>query len=266
MSNSTLSKIGQIGFDDHRFRGKSVLNHLIDHEDAISLIWLGLTGNSLLAEERQVLAWMAGAATAADARVWPLKITRLLSSYGNAYAGFYGGQLATPSDRIGAGSLHKSTQSLKELMNAIEMHGGQITAETLKPILAKYLEKNPRINGFGVPFRKTDERLDAFLKRIQGHPFADRPYWKLACLLMKQMREFKGVEPNMSLAVAAVLLDLGIPAHQASFVCSLLIMSPAFSSHALEGSLHEFHHWREISAQQIRYVGKPMRKLISKSR
>jgi len=261
MLSPNETRIGHIGFGDHRFRGYSVLNELIDSTDGLALTWLGISGRSLLSEERDIIRLMTLAATAADARVWPVKITRLLSAYGNAYAGFLGGQLATPSERIGAGSLERTAHTLKEFMDAIEDKGGEIDATTITPLLLKYLEKNPILNGFGVPFRDVDERLVALMKRISGHPAEKKPFWRLAAVLMTLMRELKKVEPNVGIAMGALLLDLGIPPEKAAIVCSILMMSPLFAAHALEASQPEYNHWRALSADQINYTGTPRRSL-----
>ena len=257
LKKQTQTKIGHIGFGDHRFRGRSVLNDLIDRADPLEVTWLGITGKTLSPEDKQLLSWMTTAAVAADARVWPLKISRILSSYGNPYAGFFGAQLATPSDRIGAGSLSKASLALQTILNELDLRSLEINEENVKPILLNYLETYPVLNGFGVPFRKKDERLEAFLVRFKGHPSEQKPHWKLTSVLISLMSELKGVQPNFGIAVAALLMDMGITADLTPFVCSVVIMCPCFSSHAVEGAQKEFRHWSEI--REITYEGKPRR-------
>lgn len=233
-----IQRVGHIGHVDNRFCGAAVFGELAARvADPTELLCRGFGMPPPDADGREVLRCIALCATSPDARVWPLKLTRVLSSYGNSFAGFFGAQLANFSDRMGPGTASHAAASLRWIAErlAAEVADPAATDEQVSARVAEHLASRGRIAGFGVPFRKEDERLLALHRLLSGHPAQRGPMWRLHLQVVTAMRHLEGLEPNIAFPFAALFSDLGLAAHRAGLFLSLL-MSPVFAGHALEAA------------------------------
>jgi hypothetical protein len=71
------------------------------------------------------------------------------------------------------------------------------------------------------------------------------------------VREVRGTEPNMGIAVAAAFLDLGLTTHQVGSLSSAL-MQHMFLAHAVEGSA-QGASLRELPATYVDFIGQAPR-------
>jgi hypothetical protein len=188
-------------------------------------------GVRLAEGDREVVRCMALALCSPDARVWPLKLARTLAAYGNPIAGSFGAQLASDSDRMGPGTAAGAAASLVWLAEELAAAGVDASTDdaTLDAALAAAVERHRacrgRIMGFGVPFRAEDERLLALREMLAGHPATRRPTWRLFERLARVMRGHGGLAPNIVIALAALLVDLGLAPHRAGMFFAM-IMAP----------------------------------------
>jgi len=175
----------------------------------------------------------------------------VLASFGNAYAGHFGAQLANFSERMGPGTASMTAASLEWLAARVAEGASVADAVALHP---------GRIGGFGVPFRDQDERLVGLMKLIIDHPARARPMWKLHEQVVEVMRGQHQLASNVVFPLTALLLDLGIPARRMGMFLSLL-MAPTFAAHALEAADHDAAYLREIPPSAIDYRGRVARSL-----
>jgi hypothetical protein len=250
-------RAGHIGTDDNRFCGASVFGELAATTASVSdLIARAFGLHALRDGDREVVRCIALALTSPDARVWPLKMTRTLAAYGNPFAGFYGAQLGNFSDRMGPGTTANAAASLAWIHARV---GGAPSAEAVAAAVREHLASRGRVSGFGVPFRRDDERLLALRRMLDGHVATRRPHWRLSVLVADAMREAEGLEPNVVIAVAALLLDLGLSAHRAGMFTSVM-MSHNFAAHALEASEQDGPYLRELPERAIEDCSAPPRR------
>lgn len=239
-------RAGHIGTDDNRFCGSAVFADLATRiADPTALLCLAFGMPLPNADGREVLRCACLSVTSPDARVWPLKMTRVLASYGNPYAGFFGAQLANFSDRMGPGTATHAALSLRWIAERLERETaptGEPTAGPAEPtdeqvaaVVAEHLATRGRIAGFGVPFRKEDERLLGLLRLLSGHSSRQGRFWKLHLRVVAAMRQRDGLEPNIVIALVALFLDLGLPAARAGMFLTSM-MAQNFAAHALEAS------------------------------
>ena len=247
-----IQRVGHIGDDDNRFFGEAVfaeLAHRVVQPIDILLIAFGV--RHLEPADHELLRCLSLACVSPDARVWPLKLARILASFGNAYAGHFGAQLAHFSERMGPGTASMTAASLEWI--AARVAEGTSVADAVA-------NHAGRIGGFGVPFRAQDERLLGLAKLLADHPARARPMWKLHEQVVAVMREEHQIEPNVVFPMTAILLDLGIPARRTGIFLSILL-TPTFAAHALEAADQDAPYLREIPPAAIEYRGRPARSL-----
>jgi hypothetical protein len=251
-----IQRVGHIADHDNRFCGSSVFGELSERVEApTDLLAIAFGAPKLDAAARDVLRCVALSTTSPDARVWPLKMTRVLASFGNPYAGFFGAQLGNFSDRMGPGTASVAAASLVWIASRIHKDSDQAAVAAT---VATHVAERGRIAGFGVPFRKQDERLVGLHRLLAGHVATRRPMWLLHERVIEIMRAEHGVEPNVVFPVSALFLDLGVAAHRAGMLLSML-MAQNFAAHALEASEQDGPYLRELPFETIEYRGRAPR-------
>lgn len=241
-----LQRAGHIGDDDNRFCGSAVFAELAGRiTSPIELLSLGFGMPPLDAEGREILRCLALCLTSPDARVWPLKMTRLLSCHGNAMAGYFGAQLANFSDRMGPGTASHAAASLRWLQARLP---AEPTAAQVAAAVAEHVATRGRIAGFGVPFRREDERLLGLHRLLSGHPAQQRPAWRLHLRVIEALRASAQLEPNIVFPMTALLTDLGLSADRTGLFVSLL-MNHTFAAHAVEAAEHDAPHLQTLAPE-----------------
>lgn len=254
-----IQRAGHIGTDDNRFCGSAVFAELATRvADPTALLCLAFGMPLPDADGREVLRCACLSVTSPDARVWPLKMTRVLSSYRNPYAGFFGAQLANFSDRMGPGTATHAALSLCWIAERLESTG-QPTDEQVAAVVAEHLASRGRIAGFGVPFRKEDERLLGLLRLLSGHSSQRGRFWQLHLRVVAAMRQREGLEPNIVIALVALFLDLGLPAARAGMFLTSM-MAQNFAAHALEASERDTAILQELEPRFLEDQSPPLRR------
>jgi hypothetical protein len=251
-----IQRIGHIADDDNRFCGSAVFGELGDRVVMPSdLVALAIGLPRLDAADREVLRCMTLSTTSPDARVWPLKMARVLASFGNPYAGCFGAQLGNASEHMGPGTASSAAASLAWLAARIDdvTDRAQVAAA-----VAAHVAERGRLAGFGVPFRDQDERLLGLHRLLAGHPATRRPMWRLHERIIEVVRAEQGVEPNVVFPITALMLDLGIAPRRAGMFLSL-IMGHTFAAHALEASDQDGPYLRRLPDDAIEYRGRAPR-------
>jgi hypothetical protein len=250
-----VTRVARARWDDHRFRGWGALHELAGHESYLGMTALAATGRRLDAEDRAVLDDLAVILSgAADPRIWPLKITRLVGSYGGTIAGFVAGQLCTECDTIGPWVTGPAGRLLVTLAEA----SGQSAGEEFAAIVRSALKDIRRLPGFGVAFRPRDERLLALRRRLEVRGRTSRPWWTLLERVAGVVRADRGIEPNVAVACAAALLDMGMTPREAQTVTNFANQN-TFIANAIEAADQSSATLRELPLTCLRYDGREPR-------
>jgi hypothetical protein len=206
--------------------------------------------NEVTPEAREVARLLTICSLSPDARVWPLKVTRLLASYGDPLAGHFGGQLLLASNTMGPGC---ATMAARGLVWVHEHAGEGATDAQVEDAIAEWLaQSGDRFAGFGVPFRDADERRTGLLHLVGQGPVTRRPFWRLHERIVEAMAP---VKPNVLISLAAMLLDIGVSAdHSGIAVCTLT--SPIFLAHALESARQDGARLNALPASCVSYQGR----------
>lgn len=237
---------------DNRFFGSSIKS-MLGNETYTGMLAMAATGRRPTTEQRASLDELAAIMTSADPRIWPVKLTRLLASYGGTIVAYGAGQLTMENDQIGPWVIGHSASMLVELRAAV----GDDDA-LLNERVADFVKRTPRIIGYGVPLRTSDERMDMLVERMRLNGRDQLSFWKLQVALTKEIKRAKGLAPNVAVGLAAMLLDHGYAPRETALLTTFLMQAP-FAANAAEAATQSEEIMRQLPDDAIDYVGQPPR-------
>lgn len=249
------TRLAHAEHSDNWFRGYSVSHELAGVETWLGIVALGITGRRLDPDERGLLDDLGVALTVADPRIWPLKLTRLVSAYGSTLTGLAAGALSLDDALIGHWTTGAAARFLRQVRSATL---GPNDGPAIEAACRARLASPERLIGFGVPFRPIDERVVLLTRSIVARGRDQLEYWKLFQAVADAVFKLKGLRPNMTMAAAAACLDLGFDDRQTATIISLLGMSD-FLANAAESAAEPAPALKALPHASIRYVGPPPR-------
>jgi hypothetical protein len=249
------TRVAHWGYDEHRYFGHRVFEELTGRESLTSLTVLSVLGRRLSPECCAVVDEVACAVTLADPRIWPLKLTRVIASYGAALPAAAAGLLVEEGARIGPWAGVQAAKLLVALREEIGTRAGD--TPFVREVVHRYLAEHHFVWGFGTPFRERDERLVAFRACMRRRGRDTLPYWATMEAVAPVVREARQAEPNISAAFAATFLDMGLDPYQVGALASS-IMHHMFVANALEGAA-EPGPLCQLPDASVRYVGRKPR-------
>lgn len=243
------TRVGRVGWDEHRFFGRAVFADLSRTSTFVELYALA-SGVALGAREIRLLDAAAAVLTAADPRVPPLLVSRIVASEGRSLSGVCAGLLACEGGRIGPFGIVNAAEVLLEL----ESVGNEA-------IDWRWLQTRKGapdgVPGFGAPFREFDERVQPFVDAVTAHGH-EGTYWQQALELWNEAPRRLGLPANIGVMIGAVLLDLGFRGQGLVQISTLLLLHP-FAANALEGAEQQAEVLRRLPDEYVEYKGVPPR-------
>jgi hypothetical protein len=244
------------GWDEHRYFGHRVFGELAGKASFTSLLALSIVGRPLPADCIAVLDDIAGVVTLADPRIWPLKLTRVLASYGSVIPAVAAGLLMEDGARIGPSTTVYAAQALRAFHSEIGDRADDV--DLVQSVVNRYLETHPFVWGFGTPFRSRDERLVAFDECMRGRGRDTLPHFRTMHAVAQAVRAARRAEPNMGIGLAAVLLDMGLTPEQIGGLVTAL-MQHMFFGHAVEEAASPNGPLRELPPAYVAFAGREPR-------
>ncbi|MET0594232.1 MAG: hypothetical protein ABW133_16135 [Polyangiaceae bacterium] len=251
------TRVGHAEWNDNRFRGHSVAQDLASRETCTGLLALAIVGRRLGDVERAMLDDLATVMTVADPRVWPLKLVRVVSSFGGCLAALAAGTVNLEGALVGHPSTGRAAAvlvSLAELTAERLRRGGTTEELAMDGACRELLSQSSRLSGFGVPFRQRDERVDMLTACVEARGRAELRYWRLFSRATEMFRRIKNLEPNIGLAAGAVCLDMGLTLAQIGPFVTALGMSDLWCN-AMEGSEQAAEALQNLPRDTVRYAG-----------
>jgi citrate synthase len=246
------SRVGKALFGENLFFGYRTLADLVGEETLTGLVSIAVKGRRPTEAERRTLDAIAVISTSADPHIWPLKMLRLVSSYGSVLAGYCACQVAVEGERIGYWIAGGAAAVLAELRGAIGDRMEEPAA--VAAAITEHLRSGRRVIGFGVPLRKTDERMDALKVYVAAEGLGRGAHWRLQEALADHLGRERGIAPNIGLGIGAVLLDLGYTPRQVSALAHFLAQ-PVFAAHAVEAAQQQAPEMQKLADEHVDYVG-----------
>jgi hypothetical protein len=244
------------GWDEHRYFGHKVFEELAGHESFMGLTALSVLGRRLSPECCAVLEDAANTLTMADPRIWPLKLTRVIASYGGTMAAAAAGLLVEEGAQIGPWACGRAA-AVVTAMHA-ELDGRQDDAALVREVVARYLERHSFIWGFGTPFRPRDERLVAFRRCMSEKQRHTLPHYRTMEAVAASVRVLRRAEPNIVWALAATCLDMGLAVDEIGPIATTLMQHMFFAA-AVEGARQSPQILRELPEAYVSYTGREPR-------
>lgn len=253
------TRVAHAGFEEHRFAGHGLFADLAGSADFWTVVSLGIGGPRLSPEDGLILSDCATCGTVADPRIWPLKLTRLVASYGGATEAYSAGTLFLAGAQLGASAVRRAAELLEELSARQRAPVG--TPERMQQLRRwAHLQTagRRRIPGFGVPFRPRDERVEPLRRCAQQRGRQAGPSWRLAERVAQAVAEAGGPAENVTLLMAALCLDLGFTPAQAEQL-AVVFQLPSLLANAHEGAQQAPAVLRCLPSDAIEYIGPPPR-------
>jgi hypothetical protein len=199
------TRVAHAAGSDNAFRGFSVNGELAGNDGWTSALSLAFGGPRLEPSNAGIIEDLAVCSLAADPRIWPLKMARLVASYGVTLPAMAVGHLALEGAIVGAEPTGAAAEILAQWTAKL---GENPTREELEAHVDDVLSSG-RVPGFGVAFRGHDERVEGIKQCLSKRSFTPGRHWRLVTQLEEVMIARTKVRLNLAMASAAVLLDLG---------------------------------------------------------
>ncbi len=216
------------------------------------LLVLAISGKRLSDEECAFVDEIIATFTFADPRIWPLKISRLVSSYGRFIPGLAAGYLSIDGASIGPGVCDAASRLLREVFDGVD--GRVEDADSVARAARETVARTPRLAGFGVAFRPTDERVVALRRCVLARGRDRGPYWRVFEALVTAVRQERRLEPNIGAASAAALLDMGFEGDVLGALAETFSL-PTFLANAIEAATEPAAMLRALPVERVDYVG-----------
>ncbi|MEJ7728086.1 MAG: hypothetical protein WKG00_02625 [Polyangiaceae bacterium] len=255
MTEALRTSVGHGGYGDSQYFGYALLAELAGRDGFFSVLALALGGRRLTRDEEALLDDASTCALSPDPRIWPLKIVRLVSSFGGTLAGLAAGVAWLEGARVGPWPAGDAAELLRELK---AIAAGEESASALRAAVQARLDAGARFPGFGVPFRDEDERVVALGRCVDRRGFSDGAHWQLVIQLDALMVEVGGPRLNIDGAIAAVALDLGMAAEQVRVLTTVLLLNNLVAN-AVEGAAQRPGVLRRLPQDAATYAGPPPR-------
>lgn len=253
------TSVAWVAGDDYFYFGHHVPGELAGNESLAGLLALAASGRSLPPDKCQVLDDIATTLTVADPRIWPLKIARLVSSYGGTMPAIAAATLWMEDGPVGFFRCGALAQMLMEWRAEAARSAPDDPSRALDGVLSSlYAAPKPAPPGFRVPLRAKDERTAVLRQCLHRRGRHELPWWAFYERATGILAGLRGLEPHVAVGVAAACLDLDLtPAEIAPLAQSLV--HHTFVANAVEGARQaprQLHHLPETS---VRYAGPPPR-------
>lgn len=220
------TSVGRADVGENQFRGFAVGAQLAGHARLWSALSLAVGHRALGDADCQLLADVVVCSLAADPHIWPLKVTRLVSSYGNAVPAMAAGMMSTAGGFMGWGTYAPAARFLRELAG--------IPVHARNTYIDAQVTKRRHIPGFGVAFRSHDERASALADCVRKRGYGEGEHWQVLLAAHEILRD-RRAPMNIAAATAAVFLDVGFSPSQIGALGPVLLL-PNYLANAVEGA------------------------------
>lgn len=252
MTDPIRSSIGYAGFGDNILRGLSVRDDLFGKSGYWNALSLSIGGPPLDRGAEAHLDDLCVAMVAPDPRIWPLKVTWLVASYGSAWAGLSAAHASFADAFIGPWP----TVEIAELYDHVfrETRGNAVDAVSL---LAPGATRR-RVPGFGVAGpRAVDERIalirDAVARRGQSALRVE-----FAAAIADQLLRLHDLVPNVGLFVATALSDVGFQPLQVGLVVHAFLELQVVGN-SFESASGQLSSLQALDPDAVHYEGMMLR-------
>jgi len=252
-----VTRLAHAGFTDHRLRGRSLFREVVGRGTPLQVAIFALCGKWIEGVDLLLMQDLGSILVVADPRIWPDKITRLVSSYGSSVPAFAAGEIMQNGSRIGFRVGSACARMLMELQRHLEEGGESDPAsesDRVGDFLRRKIAAQRGVVGFGVPFRDRDERLARLRECVHERKTQERRYWRLVELIIGLAERGEIPAPNIVFGAAAVELEAGLTPEEMDDV-TIYLGQIALRANAVEGAAQAPEILRTLPEQFLKYLG-----------
>ena len=249
-----VTRVARADDGDNAFRGHAVNADLAGRARWSTTFSLAIGGPRLNDEDAALVEDVAVCSLAADPRIWPLKMARLVAAYGVTLPALAVGHLALEGAIVGPEPTGKAAETLLAWGERVGPEPSDVqVAELVDEILSR-----GRAAGFGVVFRPRDERVEGIRTCLEKRNRTSGRYWRLVAAMDALITQKRTVRLNLAMASAAVLLDLGFSPRRIRLWMSAYL-DVCFYANVAEESELESECLRRLPDSCVEYVGREPR-------
>ena len=251
-ASAIATRVGWSIPGDHYWFGRRFGSEVAGQASVGQLLAHAVGSETLTPEALAVLDDLSSVMSVADPRIWPLKLGRLVASYGGGMAAVAAVGLAFDSDFIGPWTCGQAAQLLVDLRDEL---GAEVHAEeAVERVMRRRFEQRIRLIGFGVPARAEDERVVALRACLGRRGREQMTHWRLLETLSAVLFRTRKLRPNIGLGVAAASLDAGFAPAQIGYL-AVALMQNVIMANAVEGAAQAPAVLRKMPAATLSYKG-----------
>lgn len=246
------TRVGHATSGDNLYCGYAAIGELTGRDGFWSVVSLAAGGPRLDARAERLLDAMCAAGLAADPRIWPMKLVRVVASHGGTMAAYAAGLVWLEAATIGPWSAGACARFYLEL--AASLGDRTDDRDVVRNAVRAMLDGGRRLPGFGVPFRAEDERVGGIRAYVQRHGHDEGRFYRLVEHVDAAVRQARGTRINIVGVDAALLLDLGMTPRSVEVIVAMLA-APNVLANAVEGAEHAPAVLQRLPPATARYVG-----------
>jgi len=249
------TRVARADWGENWFFGLRVGADMAGRDTFMSALGLASGGPRVDERDARVLDDIAVCFTAADPRIWPLKIARVASAFGSSRMAYACAHMALEGAMIGPCPATPAAQLFVDFHREL---GPDASDEAVDARVQRHLDSGGRIFGFGVPYREVDERVIALERSLVARGRANGPHWQLMRSIERALLKRKNLPVNIVGAGAAVELDIGFSPEQIG-VLMTAAASLSFFANAVEGARQKPDVLLRLPNEHVEYVGRAAR-------
>ncbi len=208
---------------DHELRGKLVFRDLLGQRSFFQVAALAIAGLELSRADADLLEQLGVNTQLADARIWPLAITRRVAFRSGYIHGIVAGLAALLNPNMAVRPVGAFMRFLQRLDQRLES-GIDIECQ-----LQELLRSRERVPGVGRPALGPDERNAQVVELARAFGRDAGTSWKLAMELDAFFHRHKGVHINSAGLQGALMRDMGLSPESATAMCVLYFIVPVLA-------------------------------------
>ncbi len=207
--------------EDHELRGRLLFANLAGNKSFLQTAALAIAGVELGATDARLLDEIGVVTQLADPRIWPLTVTRRISTDGGSLADAVIGGFASLCTPLMTGP------PVAGFMNLLERVETRLeVGESLANVVAALLKSGERLSGVGRPVLRGDERVEPMLEAAARASRDNGTNLRLALDMDAELSSQKGLSVNSAGIQGAILRDLGFAPHAAAAFSMLYFIVP----------------------------------------
>lgn len=250
-----VTSLARAALETAHFRGYDVMEELLG-EDHWSMVSLALGGRRLTPEECSLCELLGNVGGIGDPRIWPLKVTRLIGSYGRRYAAIAAAYAFLDEAPLGPNPVRDTAHFFYDAVR--DCSSAEDDAAAIARAIDERIASGRPVPGFGVAGRGVDERNVALERKVRERAPSPGRFWRIYRAASDHALASHSLQSNFAATSACIGLDVGIEPDVMDMFVSIVVYW-SFAANAIEAPRESPEILRRLPPEAVRWVGSPPR-------